>query len=81
MLWRSILNYFDKINCFPDELSAIRRQMDDQDLLILILGGLAPRFNPCVCSLNDGDVNLDQANTKLMAYENLLIQQDKYEES
>lgn len=66
---------------FADELSANERPVDEQDLLILILGSLGPSFNPCVCSLNRGDVNLEHANSELLSYENLLSQQDKAEES
>lgn len=66
---------------FVDELSTIRRPIDDQDLHILILGGLGPRINSCICSLNRGDVNLDQAKSELLAYENVLIQQDKIDEN
>lgn len=60
-----------------DELAAIGRAIEEQDLIILILGGLNPYFNPCVCSINRRDVSLDEAKSQLLAYENLLIQQDK----
>lgn len=55
--------------------------MDEKDLLILILEGLRLRFNPYVYLLNRGDNSLVHTKFELLAYENLLMQQDKTEET
>lgn len=48
----SILNYFEKMKALVDEVFIIRRPLDDQDLIILILGGPNPRFDPCIYSIS-----------------------------
>lgn len=74
-----IFDYFDKMKAVVDELLAIGRPIDDQDLIILILRGLNPRFNPCICSIKYINVSLDRTKSQLLAYENLLILIDKSE--
>lgn len=75
------LDYFDKMKALAEEISIVGILIVNQDLRILILVGLNPRFNPCISSINIGDISMDEVNNQLLAYENLLVQHDKNEDN
>lgn len=77
----SILDCFDKIKALVNELTTIGRVVDEQDLIILILRWLNPHFNPCICSINCGDMFIDETKRQIFAYENRLIQKNKNEDN
>lgn len=71
-----------KRNMTIDQLFRIGHSVQENDLIMLILGSLEPDFNVCVCFLNNraDDFSIEETKSQLLSFENLLAHQSKIED-
>jgi hypothetical protein len=62
---------------WSDQLAAVGKPLDDEDIINFIIGGLNPSFNTFVTSfsLTNRDLNFDDFQNELLNYEMMLQQQ------
>lgn len=64
------------------KIDAVRKPVDEEDLISYIIKGLNPTYHPFITSLNfatrDATINFDDFLTKLLNYEHCIESQTKY---
>ena len=72
----SCSTYLENAKHLADQLAAVGKPVDDQDLISFLLSGLPSTYNPFVTSFNfasrDNDFTFEDFQAELLSYENLL---------
>ncbi|RVW25023.1 Retrovirus-related Pol polyprotein from transposon RE1 [Vitis vinifera] len=73
-------DFLEKVKLVSDELAAVGKPLEDDDLMSYIVSGLNPSFNPFITSLSfatrDKNVSFEDFPAELLSYELLLENQN-----
>ncbi|RVW13866.1 Retrovirus-related Pol polyprotein from transposon RE1 [Vitis vinifera] len=74
------IDFLEKTKLVSDELAAVGKPLEDDDLMSYIVSGLNPSFNPFITSLSfatrDKNVSFEDFQAELLSYELLLENQN-----
>ncbi|RVW80480.1 hypothetical protein CK203_052875 [Vitis vinifera] len=73
-------DFLEKVKLVSDELAAVGKPLEDDDLMSYIVSGLNPSFNPFITSMSfatrDKNVSFEDFQAELLSYELLLENQN-----